>query len=66
MMKIKERNLKKSEKWADGENFQERQSFQRYLRDSQSWQTQMFYLALVIAMLLAGIFLRLIIGGITG
>lgn len=43
-----------------GELYQEKLSFQRYLRDSEKWQGQMLYVGIAGVLLLGGIFLILV------
>jgi hypothetical protein len=55
---------KKDIKFTGDELQQEKQSFQRYLRESQSWQNLMKYIGLTGCMILFGIFLSLVMNGL--
>jgi hypothetical protein len=55
---------KKDINFEAGELYQEKQSFQRYLRDDLKMQRQRFYVNLASAMILLGIFLFLISNGL--
>jgi hypothetical protein len=63
-MKNDRKFKKDDEKFAVGELQQEKQSFQRYLRDSQKWQTVILYVGIACAMILLGIFLVLMQNGL--
>jgi hypothetical protein len=61
----KDRKFEKDDvKYVADELQQEKQSFQRYLRESQVWQTNMKYIGLAGCMILFGVFLVLVMNGI--
>jgi hypothetical protein len=63
MKKDKQFN-KDDAKFAVGDILQEKQSFQRYLRESQVWQKTISYIGIAGCMILLGIFTVLVMNGL--